>query len=84
VVFLVGGHQGLERTHRLSLCTHLHHLDQLYEVGTLYMVHIHMLQSRHDLIQDASVNRANLQPCFIWFGNIGADAAIVILKLKKI
>jgi hypothetical protein len=30
-------------------------------------------------IQRASANGAILQHCFYWFGNTGADAAIVIL-----
>jgi len=31
------------------------------------------------LLQSGSVNRAILKPCFVWFGNTGADAAIAIL-----
>jgi hypothetical protein len=30
-------------------------------------------------VQGASVNRAILQHCFLWFGNTGADAVITIL-----
>jgi hypothetical protein len=30
-------------------------------------------------IQDASVNRAILQHCFVWFGKTGEDPAIAVL-----
>jgi len=48
VVFLVGGHQGLERTRRVYL--YIYHLGQLYEEATLYMVHVPILQFRPDRI----------------------------------
>jgi hypothetical protein len=48
VMFLVGDHQGLERTRRVYLC--IYHLGQLYEEATLCMFHTPMLQFRPDRI----------------------------------